>query len=167
MNSEENGNGLVRIVAQDIPRKLDYERFSESAYKNLGQLVDDYQKDLSIVPGREFNPESVFIAGDYKGAAVAMTTDFGVIYIDKWFSDDKRNGIGTKIANELRKCYDKVFLRCRKNNEDGKFFYDKIFGEGNRIDIDDEWYLYHWNLDEEEKRQALKFASERRKTVIH
>ena len=136
---------------------LDRERLRALIESSFGRrLSDDYFESVT--------PVRVYVSEHYR-AAVVLTLENGLTYLDKFAVSDEAQGegLGRAIWQVMRSEYPQLFWRSRRGNAVNEFYFANADGAIK----DDTWVVFWYGIAEwEQVRFAVEHALSRRPTLV-
>ena len=136
---------------------LDRERLRALIESSFGRrLSDDYFESVT--------PVRVYVSEHYR-AAVVLTLENGLTYLDKFAVSDEAQGegLGRAIWQVMRGEYPQLFWRSRRGNAVNEFYFANADGAIK----DDTWVVFWYGIAEwEQIRFAVEHALGRRPTLV-
>jgi acetylglutamate kinase len=136
---------------------LDLDRLRGLIESSFGrQLVEDY---FAATP-----PLRVYVSEHYR-AAVVLTLENGIPYLDKFAVSEEAQGegLGRAIWQVMRSEYPQLFWRSRRGNAVNEFYFANADGAVK----DETWVVFWYGLvDWSEVRFAVEHARGRRATLV-
>ena len=146
-----------RIDAHGSWEGLDLDRLRSLIESSFGrQLVEDYFASTT--------PLRIYVSEHYR-AAVVLTLEKGIPYLDKFAVSEEAQGegLGRAIWQVMRSEYPQMFWRSRRGNAVNEFYFASADGAVK----DDTWVVFWYGIaDWAEIRFAVEHARARRATLM-